>query len=150
MSSPDPKKYAEKHWHKVNGKVHVLEETIYGGILVIIKGTKKAPRFIPMQFGKYDEVKDRALQLKVGDRIKCRFAVRGVENKGRWFVNLDLKDFSTWIVNEEKKKKADSLEKYVKQKQFEKGHNLFNPWDDPPPNPDVFNKLNSTNSNNIT
>lgn len=150
MAGNDPKKYAEKHWHKVNGKVYSLEETIYGGILVIMKGTKKAPRFIPMQFGKNGEIKDRVLQLKPGDRVKCRFAVRGVEYTGKWYTNLDLKDFSPWIVNEEKLKKQESLDKYKKDKDFEKGHNLFNPWGNEGLKPDSDNKTGEQNNRNIT
>lgn len=119
------KKYIEKSWHKINGIVHVVEETIYGAVLVLKKGGK-APRYIPLTVGKNNgELYEQARVLKKGDRVKCRFLPTGAEHKGRWYANLNLKEILPWPVGENKKKKMDAQEKQNAESEYKKGATLF-------------------------
>jgi len=118
-------KYIEKSWHKINGHVHVVEETIYGAVVVLKKGGK-VPRFIPLTVGKNNgELYEHAKALKKGDRVKCRFLATGAEHKGRWYANLNLKEILPWPVGENKKKKHDAQEKQRVDSAYNKGTNLF-------------------------
>lgn len=132
--TPDTKKYVEKHWSKVNGKVHLIEETIYGHLLVIVKGGKH-PRYLAMQFGKNSPITQQATKLSKGDRVKCRYLPKSTEYKGKWYTNLELKDISPWPVNEDKLKKKAAMEKIKENSQYGQGKNLFNSWENEELNP---------------
>lgn len=111
-------------WHKVNGKVFVIESTGNSVQVVIVK-TGKNPRHIRFWCGRYSACYERALALKEGERIKCRFYIRSTLRNGYWNTDLELKDFSEWKKNENvyiASKKAEE-----RKQDTDKNLNLFAP-----------------------
>lgn len=119
----DTEKYVQKAWKKENGKVHLIEETGFGYQVVIVK-SGRVKRYLAFHFSATSEVKEKAEQFKKHDRVKCRFVIRSVEHKGRWYTNLELKDIQPWQVNEKKKEKDERIKR--KEQQNASNNNLFN------------------------
>lgn len=118
----DPKVFALKTMHKLNGIVFEISDVNANMInLVISKKKNRYVRFIA--FG--DMAKKVKEQFKIKDRIKIRFYATSKKYGERWYTDLVVYEVSVWKKNEKKLAiqaslfKAEEEAKYLKPQKFD-------------------------------
>jgi hypothetical protein len=108
MNPIDFDKIAKKSQFKLRGVVCDIS-TQKGKFVEIClqKGTKDKKKFYVFQCG--GKIADRVRHLALGSRLKVWFTIKSSQWNGKWFTNLELQDFTQWIVNEDKLNKEKAL-----------------------------------------
>jgi hypothetical protein len=119
----DIDKIVKKNQFKLRGVL--FDISIAKGKFVEIslqKGTKDKKKTYIFQCG--GKMGDRVRHLTKGTRLKVWFTIRCSQWEGRWFTNLVLEDFDSWLLNEDKINKQQAIDFREQEDKYSKS--LYN------------------------
>ena len=64
-------------------------------------------------------------KIEPKSRLKVWFTISSIDVNNRWYTNLEIKDFESWAVNEDKLKKEAAMKQKAKTQIYEQS--LFKP-----------------------
>lgn len=117
MNQIDFDKIAKKSQFKLRGivcDISIQKEKFIE--ICLQKGAKNKRKVYAFQCS--GKLGDRVRHLALGSRVKVWFTIKCTQWNGKWFTNLELQDYSDWVVNEDKKKKQAAIDFKRKESEY--------------------------------
>ena len=124
QSNIDLNKIIKKSQYKFRG-VLVSFSFVSGMVAQVLMSKGQGKKKKTICFRAAGDTAFKLSQVEPKSRLKVWFTISSIEVNNRWYTNLEIKDFESWAVNEDKLKKEAAMKQKAKTQIYEQS--LFKP-----------------------